>query len=157
MLRTMLTTAAMTFVLTASAFAQTTAPVVPPAAIAVDAAQSAIIHKAWEMSAGYVAINTDNLGTHLIGQPVYTSAADKADEIGKVTDIVFSADGQITAVVIGVGGFLGMGEKNVAVDFKDLQYTLAADNTERWVVPTTADALKAAPAFVWTELKPVTK
>jgi hypothetical protein len=57
--------------------------------------------------------------------------------------------------VIDVGGFLGIGEKNVAVDFQTLEFTLAADNTERWVVPTTADALTAAPDFVWAEDEPV--
>lgn len=107
------------------------------------------------MSAGYVAADTDNLGTRLIGQPVYSSAGDDAEEIGTINDLVFSAEGNITAVVIGVGGFLGIGEKNVAVDFQTLEFTLAADNTERWVVPTTADALTAAPDFVWAEDEPV--
>ena len=113
------------------------------------------IHEPWDMSAGYVAADTDNLGTRLIGQPVYSSAGDDAEEIGNISDIVFDEDGQITAVIIGVGGFLGIGEKSVAVDFQSLEFTLAADNTERWVVPTTADALTAAPDFVWQEDEPV--
>ncbi|QDZ11320.1 PRC-barrel domain containing protein [Devosia ginsengisoli] len=106
------------------------------------------------MSAGYVAADTDNLGTRLIGQPVYSSAGDDAEEIGKISDLVFDENGQITAVIIGVGGFLGIGEKAVAVDFQSLEFTVAADNTERWVVPTTADALTAAPDFVWEEDEP---
>ena len=57
-------------------------------------------------------------------------------------------------MIIGVGGFLGIGEKAVAVDFQSLEFTLAADNTERWVLPTTADALTAAPDFVWEEDEP---
>ena len=90
----------------------------------------------------------------LIDQPVYSSTGDDAEEIGNVTDLIFSEDGRIVAVVIGVGGFLGIGEKSVAVDFSELEFTLAADNTERWVVPTTADALNAAPDFVWAEDEP---
>ncbi|KQN75136.1 PRC-barrel domain-containing protein [Devosia sp. BK] len=113
------------------------------------------VNEPWDMSAGYTAADTDNLGSRLIGQPVYSSAGDDAEEIGNISDLVFDADGQITAVVIGVGGFLGIGEKSVAVDFKALEFTVAADNTERWVVPTTADALTAAPDFVWADDEPV--
>jgi len=109
---------------------------------------------AFEMSAGYTAVDTDNLASRLIDQPVYSSTGDDAEEIGNVTDLIFSEDGRIVAVVIGVGGFLGIGEKSVAVDFSELEFTLAADNTERWVVPTTADALNAAPDFVWAEDEP---
>ena len=65
------------------------------------------------------------------------------------------ANGQITAVVIGAGGFLGIGAKAVAVDFQSLEFTLAADGSERWVLPTTTEALTAAPAFVWEEDEPV--
>lgn len=120
------------------------------AAVALDSATRPI----FELSAGYSAADTDNLGTRLIGQSVYSSTGDDAEEIGKVTDIVFDHNGQITAAVIGVGGFLGIGEKSVAVDFRSLEFTVAADNTERWVLPTTADALKAAPDFVWIEDEP---
>ena len=108
----------------------------------------------WDMSAGYVGADTDNLASRLIGQPVFSSAGDDAEEIGDITDLVFTESGQINAVVIGVGGFLGIGEKAVAVDFKALEFVLAADNTERWVLPTTADALNAAPDFVWEEDTP---
>jgi sporulation protein YlmC with PRC-barrel domain len=106
------------------------------------------------MSAGYVAVDSDNLASELIDQAVFSSTGDDAEEIGNVTDLVFSEDGRISAVVIGVGGFLGIGEKSVAVPFDMLEFTLAADNTERWVVPTTADALNAAPDFVWEEDEP---
>lgn len=108
----------------------------------------------WDMSAGYVGVDTDNLASRLIDQPVYSSAGDDAEEIGNITDLVFSESGQINAVVIGVGGFLGIGEKSVAVDFQQLEFVLAADNTERWVLATDADALNAAPDFVWEEDTP---
>ncbi|KRA41644.1 PRC-barrel domain-containing protein [Devosia sp. Root635] len=139
-----------------------------PAAPAADAAAPAAgadvesgamedtdVMEPWDMSAGYTVADTDNLGSRLIGQPVYSTAGDDAEEIGSISDLVFNEDGQITAVVIGVGGFLGIGEKAVAVDFQSLEFTLAADNTERWVLPTTADALTAAPDFVWEEDEPV--
>ncbi len=120
----------------------------------VAGAEDTDINEPWDISAGYVAADTDNLGSRLIGQPVYSSAGDDAENIGNIDDIVFSQDGQIEAVVIGVGGFLGIGAKAVAVDFSSLEFTLAADNTERWVLPTTADALNSAPEFVWEEDEP---
>ncbi|MCW5721429.1 MAG: PRC-barrel domain-containing protein [Devosia sp.] len=176
MIRTLLTTTAMAVLMGSSAFAQATpatpaptsetpamqAAPVAPAADAITgsnvdsgAVQTTDVREPWDMSSGYVVADTDNLGTRLIGQPVYSSAGEDAEEIGTINDIVFSADGQITAVVIGVGGFLGIGEKSVAVDFHSLEFTLAHDNTERWVVPTTAEALTNAPDFVWAEDEPV--
>ena len=177
MIRTLLATTAFAALMTAGAIAQDAAPAAPatteapmtteaPAAPAsteavtgtdVDsgAMQTTEVNEPWDMSAGYVAADTDNLGSRLIGQPVFSTAGDDAEEIGNISDLVFSEDGQITAVVIGVGGFLGIGEKAVAVDFGSLEFTLAADNTERWVLPTTAEALTAAPDFVWAEDEPV--
>jgi sporulation protein YlmC with PRC-barrel domain len=179
MIRTLLATTALAALLSTGAIAQdaapapdpaapaaTEAPADPAAAPAADAAATATpvesgaveetdVNEPWDMSAGYVAADTDNLGSRLIGQPVYSSAGDDAEEIGNIDDLVFDENGQIKAVVIGVGGFLGIGEKAVAVDFASLEFTLAADNTERWVLPTTADALTAAPDFVWEEDEPV--
>ncbi len=108
----------------------------------------------FDMATGYTRVDTDNLVTRLLGMPVYSSPADDAEEIGTVNDLVFTHDGNLTAVVIGVGGFLGIGEKNVAVDFNELTFEIAADNTERWVLPTTAEALTSAPDFVWEDDAP---
>lgn len=179
MIRTLLATTALAALLSTGAIAQDAVPVAPAApateapadpamapaatdAPAMDAApvesgamEETAVNEPWDMSAGYTAADTDNLGSRLIGQPVYSSSGDDAEEIGNIDDLVFSEDGRITAVVIGVGGFLGLGEKAVAVDFGMLEFTLAADNTERWVVPTTAEALTAAPDFVWAEDEPV--
>lgn len=104
-----------------------------------------------DMATGYMAGEGDAIASEVLGAPIYSSAADDAEEIGTVNDMVISADGDILAVVVGVGGFLGIGEKNVAVDFTELTYEMAADNTMRWVLPTTADALTAAPDFVWED------
>src|SRR5690606_17426443 len=105
----------------------------------------------WDISAGYTIGADDVIVTQLLGAPVYSSTGDDAEEIGTVNDLVITADGDINAVVIGVGGFLGIGEKNVAVDFLSLEHSMATDNTWRWVLPTTAEALEAAPEFVWED------
>lgn len=161
MIRTLLATTALAALMSTGAIAQDATPATDPAAPATSTEAPATdamgaTHSAapFDMATGYTAVDTDNLATRLIDQPVYSSSGDDAEEIGNVTDLVFSNDGQITAVVIGVGGFLGIGEKSVAVDFASLEFTVATDNTERWVLPTSADALNAAPDFVWQEDEP---
>jgi len=99
------------------------------------------------LATGYTVTDKDNLATEIIGKQVYSSTASDAEHIGDVNDLVIGENGQIAAVVIGVGGFLGIGEKNVAVNYSELQWVVAEDNTERFVLPTSKDALEAAPDF----------
>ncbi len=103
------------------------------------------------MSQGYVATDGDFLASRLMGSDIYTSAGDDGEVIGNVNDLVLGSNGEIDAVIVGVGGFLGIGEKNVAVDFIELQWTTDTNGDERWVLPTTADALTNAPEFVWND------
>jgi sporulation protein YlmC with PRC-barrel domain len=81
------------------------------------------------------------------GTPAQTAGDTNAKQIGTIRDLVLNADGSVAAVVVGVGGFLGMGEKNVAVAYSDLHWTVAQDGSVRSMLDTTADALKNAPDF----------
>jgi len=99
----------------------------------------------------YSVVAGDNLASRVIGSTVYTSAGDDAETIGDVNDLVVDSNGQVAAAVIGVGGFLGIGEKDVAIDFDQMQWTQAADGTWRWTLATTADALNAAPEFQYQD------
>ena len=47
-------------------------------------------------------------------QSVYDPSNNK---IGEIEDVLLSPDGKVSALIVGVGGFLGMGEKDVAVPF----------------------------------------
>lgn len=58
------------------------------------------------------------LSSNLTGTTVVSA---NGDTIGDINDIVIDRSGQIAAVVVGVGGFLGIGEKNVAVPFRALE------------------------------------
>jgi hypothetical protein len=71
--------------------------------------------------------------------------------IGDVNDLVFNPAGQISTVVLGIGGMLGMGEKNVAVPYSALSFKTGADGARVIVVALTKDELKLAPAFKATE------
>lgn len=80
-----------------------------------------------------------------IGQSVYNSAD---ESIGSINDLIMEKDGGITAAVIGVGGFLGIGEKWVAVPFNNISVSQAPDSGEVKLSTTeTAESLQAAPEF----------
>ncbi|WP_295556520.1 PRC-barrel domain-containing protein [uncultured Hyphomicrobium sp.] len=82
--------------------------------------------------------------TKLVGLGVYNQANEK---VGDVNDLILGPDGKISNAVIGVGGFLGMGEKLVAVAFSDLQLNRDADGTMRVTINSTKEALESAPDF----------
>lgn len=88
----------------------------------------------------------DNLASNLIGSAVYGSAAEDAEMIGDINDIVISPEGDVASIIVGVGGFLGIGEKDVAVDYETIEW--ADRDGERWLVANmTREQLEAAPAF----------
>jgi sporulation protein YlmC with PRC-barrel domain len=82
-----------------------------------------------------------------LGAPIYSAAGEK---MGGVYDVLFDRTGKIQTVVIGVGGFLGLGEKRVAVPFEVVTYT-EENNERRIVVPLTKEALQSAPAYEVSE------
>src|ERR1700730_6697898 len=55
--------------------------------------------------------------------------------------------GKIAAFIVGVGGFLGMGEKDVVVPFNAVQFKTKDNNKWYPVMNTTKDALKNAPGY----------
>ncbi len=71
----------------------------------------------------------------------------KGEQIGDINNLVVAHDGSIDAVVIGVGGFLGMGEKNVAVPFDQLSWSTDANGNTFAYLTATKDQLKNAPTF----------
>lgn len=87
------------------------------------------------------------LASEIMGETIYNSAADDAESIGEVNDFVLDQDGSIGAIVVGVGGFLGIGQKDVAVDWSDLQLVMGADGNQRIVASVTREQLDAAAEF----------
>lgn len=142
MFRTLLTTTALTALLATGAMAQdatsnSTDSTVAAAPMAGDSI----------LAAGYTVTDVDNLATEIIGRQVYSSSSNDAEHIGDVNNLVIGEDGGVAAVIIGVGGFLGIGEKNVAVNYDELEWVTAEDDSERYVLNTTKEALETAPAF----------
>ena len=71
------------------------------------------------------------------------------EEIGEIDEIILTADGQIDRVVLEVGGFLGIGEREVAVPFDRmtiLRRTGVADDF-RIYIDSTQERLEALPEY----------
>jgi len=136
MIRTLLATTALATLIATGAFAQSATT---PAPADVPAVQE-------PAAAAPVPRAEGSIVTNIIGESVYNGTGDDAENIGKVSDVVFDKDGMAKSVVIGVGGFLGVGAKNVAFDYDKLQW--AEKNGDRWLVAqTTKEELTAHPEF----------
>lgn len=83
------------------------------------------------------------LGSDLTGTEVVTANDEK---LGSISDVIVERDGSIVAVVIDVGGFLGIGAKPVAVSFDSLTAT-PTDKGEKVVVSLSKEELNTAPEF----------
>jgi hypothetical protein len=78
-------------------------------------------------------------------------------KIGDVSDVLFDKDNKVIAFIVGVGGFLGIGAKDVAIDPTSFQAVPGKDATDMKLrLSMTKDELKAAPAFEpYTPPRPV--
>lgn len=84
------------------------------------------------------------LVSNLWDRSVYNASG---KSIGNLKDVVVDKDGRVSALVIGVGGFLGLGEKDVAVDFDYLQKN-GGITPSRITIGMSEQDLRNAPAFV---------
>lgn len=106
--------------------------------------------------------STDIQASKFIGMRVYaterdiaTDAAAKAgsekewDDIGEINEVILSREGEVKAVIVGVGGFLGVGEKNVAVPMKQIKFVKNGDNVNDYflVINASKQMITDAPAY----------
>jgi sporulation protein YlmC with PRC-barrel domain len=84
------------------------------------------------------------LATSFIGSSVYTATD---ENIGDINDMIFDDKGAIQAVVVGVGGFLGMGEKDVALPLEKIRLTKDENNALKLTIQASREELENAPAF----------
>lgn len=120
-----------------SAIAQTTTTPTDPAARTAPAVRTTTVAPTQEIKGAWSV--KDFYQTN-----VYNMAGEK---IGDVNDILVDESGRVTAVVLGVGGFLGMGEKEVSMKTDEVKRMAHSDGKTYFTVNATADQLKAAPTY----------
>lgn len=98
-------------------------------------------------------------GTFLSSAPANSFRADELiganlksrsdnETIGSITDLVIDEDGQIVAVIVEAGGFLGLGQKDVAVSWDSIEHRSNDDNDGYdFTVNTTKESLTNAAEF----------
>jgi hypothetical protein len=102
-------------------------------------------------TAGTAATATTTMGRaeagKLIGQSVETP---QGERIGEVEAVNIGTDGKVTNVIVGVGGFLGVGERDVALGWKDLQI---ANNGSKVVANLTKSRLETMAPYKYSDPK----
>lgn len=109
-----------------------------------------------------MAQSSDFFASDLIGMRIYNSESDvdtnmtvangaetEWDDIGEINDILLDENGDVKAVILGVGGFLGMGERDVSVSMDSIKVLRSEDDADdRFLVVTTSkEMLEQAPEF----------
>lgn len=146
-----LTTTATALVFATGAYAETTG--------------SAVLDYDFDASAEVMASN-------FIGMRVYATEAEfdasvpvadggetEWDDIGEINDVVLTRDGSVGAIIVGVGGFLGLGEKDVAVDMSQIAFVQDDNDTGDYflVIKASQAALEGATDFDWIDAEAETQ
>ena len=97
--------------------------------------------------------SSDWLVGNLIGKSVVN--ADN-ESIGDVNDLVTDQNGKIIAIVVGAGGFLGIGEKDVAIRFEDVKLARDENNDVKIIADLDKETLASAPAYQTLDEQQVT-
>ena len=146
MLKRSLMISAAAILLLAPALAQTPTPPAPSAQ-APAAAPTVTTGAPENAKPGFIAEQGKDqwlASKNLIGAKV--GGPDNAT-VGSVNDLLMEKNGNVLAAVIGVGGFLGIGSKNVAVPFKSLELSRDADGNDKIAMRFSKEELQQAPDF----------
>src|SRR5690349_5492447 len=119
-------------VFSAPAYAQTAQPTdrAAPAATTAGSQEKMALKGNWRAS-------------KLMGLDVYNEANEK---LGDINELIVDKNGKVDAVVIGVGGFLGMGEHDIAVTMDKLKFVEEPVRTSSTTTTTTTTGTATAPA-----------
>lgn len=103
--------------------------------------------------------STDIQASKFIGMRVYATERDIApetaakpgmekewDDIGEINEVILSREGEVRAVVVGVGGFLGIGEKNLAVPMKQIKFVKNGEEAQDYFLVINANKQMLADA-----------
>ena len=80
-------------------------------------------------------------------RPATSVALSQWDDIGKITDVVLSPEGEVRGVLVDIGGFLGIGAHSVALDMHQVHFLRDETGNEFAAVTSSRGALEAAPQY----------
>jgi sporulation protein YlmC with PRC-barrel domain len=86
-------------------------------------------------------IDTDEM----IGRNIENAAGDR---LGEVNSVILGQDGQVEAVIVGVGGFLGIGQRDVAIEWEQLNIS---EGGEHITANMTREQLEALPEYEFAD------
>ncbi|MDA9865494.1 PRC-barrel domain-containing protein [bacterium] len=80
---------------------------------------------------------------------VTADATTEWDDIGEINEILLTRDGQVQSVIVGVGGFLGLGEKDVAVNMSQIKFVSDGESPDDYflVINSNQAAITDAPTY----------
>lgn len=95
--------------------------------------------------------STDVFTSNLKGLNVYNQ---NNESVGEISDIAIGPNNQVQALILSVGGFLGVGDRYVAIAPSSLKVTYDQSNS-KWhaTISATKDQLKSAPEFKYPNNK----
>lgn len=106
---------------------------------------------------------TDMTASDLIGQRLYVDEVEMTsgdttniemrgewDDVGEIGDLLISQEGEVKAALLDIGGFLGIGERRIAVNMDELRFLTDQDDpTQVFIAMTgTQESLEGAPEFL---------
>ncbi len=148
-MKRIIATTAMTLMLSTSAFAAAHTTALSPYTVEQQGdiyASEFIGMRVYSAENDFDSFDTDTM--------VDAGAEQEWDDIGEVNDVILGRDGQVKAVIIGVGGFVGIGEKDVAVEMSSIKMVNEKDDADDFflVVNTNKETLTELEAFSRTSM-----
>ncbi|HEY1940841.1 MAG TPA: PRC-barrel domain-containing protein [Roseiarcus sp.] len=119
------------------AFAQAPAPSLSPTATAPGASQPSAA------SATPALVVNGSAAETLLGKPV---ESEKGKNLGRIVDVIVDRDGKVLAAIIDFGGFLGVGTRKIAVDWRALHFP-PDGHMDKLIADLSRDPLQTAPAY----------
>jgi len=144
MIRTLLTTTAVVAMVATSALAGENASAKAEAETATGATGGVY---EFEFHTLAPTATTGFLASNMIGKTVMTGETEDAEAIGDINDVIIGRDGNVRAIIVGVGGFLGIAEKEVAVEMDRLNFVTKSDDQFMIVSDVSRDELDQATTF----------
>lgn len=88
------------------------------------------------------------------GDMVEAGAEQEWDDIGEINEIILTRDGDVQSVIVGVGGFLGIGERDVAVNMDQIRFVSDGEDADDFflVVNAAAADVEQAPEYERTSM-----